>query len=189
MFPGKLHISFVAFILLLSFVDGLDLKNYDSNSCIFIGCGCDQEQIKCPANKSDSSFHMFPKRSLYKLTRSNLSLDLSNNNLDKLPDDRFAHMSFFKINMSSNQIGHISFYAFRDIKGLKVLDLSNNFLVDLNRQHFVYFENSLKTLILEKNHLFQLDKFHISNSLETLKTLENLNLGNNDLEELPDLTR
>lgn len=191
MFFGRLHLL-VSIVLVsqLSVAWGLEIMNYDSNSCIFIGCSCDDRaQIKCPANKSDSPFHMFPKRSLYKLTQMNLSLDLSNNKLDKLPDDRFAHMNFFKINMSANQIRHISPYAFRDIKGLRVLDLTSNLLRDVNPQHFTHFSNSLRTLILEKNQLHQLDKFHISNAIGTLKVLENLNLANNGLEELPDLTR
>jgi Leucine-rich repeat (LRR) protein len=164
-------------------------KSYDSESCLFIGCSCGIDKIKCPASRLDLSFTMFPKRSLYKISSKNITLDLSENSIKLLPDDRFAHLNLFKLNLSANQIDTISTYSFRDIGDLKILDLSNNRLSDLRVETLIYFERKLQTIILEGNYLYRMDRIHLGNAISRLEKLENLNLAFNDLRNLPNLTK
>jgi len=123
------------------------------------------------------------------ISSENISLDLSENRLKLLPDDRFAHLKFFKLNLSSNHIETISTYSFRDIGDLKILDLSNNRLCELRAEYLTYLKKMLQTIILERNFLYQMDQVYLGEALNKLSKLENLNLAFNDLKNLPDLTR
>lgn len=162
---------------------------YESGSCMFIGCSCNYDQIKCPASDSDRRFTMFPKRSEYDMTDRNVTLDLSENSIELIPDDRFSHLKFYKINMSSNYISRISTYSFRDIRDLSILDLSSNLLYDITAESMVYFKKTLRTLILENNMLFKMDQFHLSNAMEKLGNIANLNLARNGLIDMPTLNK
>jgi Leucine-rich repeat (LRR) protein len=187
-----------------------------AKECIFIGCMCVRETIKCPVGREigcDSGgggdggnlmLSMFPKRRLiYNDISSsssssslsslqvarNLTIDLSRNLLEMIPDDRFAGLDVFKINLAHNRIARISPDAFRDIARLIHLDMSSNRLRTLYLNLFYTCETSLRTLKLSDNLLGDMETTRFSIVFAKLKALRELDLSNNRLVYLPNLRR
>ena len=178
-------------VLLLLMFSPAGTEALTNEPCVYIGCHCNQNQIKCTNNLTTNKFVMFPKRSLIDeaaLVNMNVSFDLSENNVKFIPDDRFAGLKMRVANLSSNHINTLSPDAFRDVQTLQIVDLSNNFVFHLDASTFIPVESLLVTLILESNYLAQMDPERLSGTLSRLHRLEHLNLARNQLVYMPDLT-
>jgi Leucine-rich repeat (LRR) protein len=164
-----------------------------SSSCIFIGCSCSKDRIKCPADTTsldyDTRLTMFPKRYIGKAYANNITLLLSDNHLEMIPDDRFAGLDITRIDLSNNRIFKLSAYTFRDIAKLEELDLNTNLINYLNSNLFEPVEASLQSLNLEQNSLNEMETSRLSSAFQNLKKLKNLNLAKNKLVYIPNLTK
>jgi Leucine-rich repeat (LRR) protein len=159
-----------------------------SSKCLFYGCLCNNNDIICPSTDSTSKFTMFPKRHLlvnFLSSRSRISLDLSFNFLESIPDDRFAFINFIKVNISNNHLYRLSPDAFRDIIRLDILDLSNNRIDYINIETFKPLVKSLNTFFIQFNQLVNMEASRLSNILNELKNLKILDLSHNRLMYLP----
>jgi Leucine-rich repeat (LRR) protein len=168
-------------------------KRQPSNvySCIFIGCSCSKNKIKCPSDSERDAglLFMFPKRNIIieNYPYNELHIDLANNILEMIPDDRFAGLEIKKLDLSNNHIQRLSASTFRDVAKLNSLILTNNFLNYLNINTFVVVEEMLVELRLENNFLNQMESTKLSQVFTSLKRLEDLYLDNNKLYYMPNL--
>ncbi len=141
----------------------LDLIQKDqtkNSSCIFIDCYCGAEESE-DTNEGEYDYQNaintydvtcneariysnkeFPLRDILQMHRSNYinSLLMSQIELKYVPPDRFANLSIFSFDLSSNQISSLSDDAFRGIIKLEDLDLSRNKLDSLNQVRFVFLQ-------------------------------------------------
>jgi len=160
-----------------------------NNKCIFIGCSCNNDVIKCPSDNHEK-LGMFPKRNIDQLIISrNVSLILKNNYLEMIPDDRLAYLDINKLDLSNNRIMKLSSEAFRDVTKVEELNLANNQLRHLNPNVFRPLEKCLVTLNVENNYFNELDSTRFSEVFLKLKELKNLYLANNRLSSLPNLSK
>lgn len=158
--------------------------------CIFLGCSCIKDKIRCPAdNSADSYLTMFPKRQIGKTYSHNITIEINDNRLEMVPDDRFAGLDVHKIDLSTNLIYKLSPDTFRDITRLIVLDLSVNKLTYLNSNTFYPIENSLLSLNLKNNYLNDMEATRLGNVLSKLSKLQELILSRNRLSYAPNLTQ
>jgi Leucine-rich repeat (LRR) protein len=152
-------------------------------NCIFIGCRCELNLIKCPSPDLDPApMSMFPKRTFilhHTFNKTNLTIDLSANNLDFVPDDRFAQLDIHSLTLSANKLTKLSPDTFRDVLRLMKLDLSNNRLKLLNSVMFNPLASSLHTLNLSRNFLSEMEPARLTNLFAKLKKLKNLRLNQN----------
>lgn len=115
------------------------------------------------------------------------SINLSNQNLTKIPDEVYSHRHLRKLNLSGNKITNIS-SQIAQLKRLKVLNLSNNNLTQLHAGVFKL--PNLETLIISENKIKTLPQ-QIA-TLTELKVLiaYNNKLSDTNLDRLPlSLTR
>ena len=162
--------------------------NSNKKTCLFIGCVCQRELIKCPWDTS-TPLSMFPKRRDEKSTHRNLTLDLSSNRLELVPDDRFAELSMHTLDLSRNLIYRMSPDTFRDIDRLVRLDLSQNYLKSLPARLFEPVQHTLADLALSKNYLGDMETSRLTKVFEMTTALRRLDLSRNYLYYLPDLSR
>ena len=118
----------------------------------------------------------------------NLSIDLSSNRLEMVPDDRFAELDVNVLNLSHNQLTRISPDAFRDLLRLSSLSLAHNRLRSLSMALFGPVNDSLEFLELGNNQLGEMETVRLSNVFARLSNLKRLELAANRLNDLPDLT-
>ncbi len=162
-----------------------------NSNCLFYGCNCDKNTIKCPSDDNSMKLAMFPKRhflSNYYLNQNRISLDISHNSLETIPDDRFAFVDFICLNFSNNILSKISPDAFRDINKLNTLDLSHNKINYLNLETFKPLIDSLINLQMEFNQLHNMETSRLSIILKSFKKLENLDISQNQLVYLPQIS-
>lgn len=166
------------------------LKRYANNPCIFIGCACQRERIRCPVDPNPLT--MFPKRRILDMKdrqlERNLTINLSSNRLEMLPDDRFADLDVNSLDLSSNQISRISPDAFRDLIRLSSISLSRNRLRTLSASLFGPVKMSLETLELAENQLGEMETSRLTNVFTRLTQLRKLDLSSNRLVDPPDLS-
>ena len=105
------------------------------------------------------------------------NLDLSGNELEKLPKEIFELKNLQGLNLSENKLNELPKEIF-ELKNLQSLDLSGNKLNELPEEIFQL--KNLQSLNLRKNRLEKLSK-----EIGELKNLQNLDLRRNELEELP----
>ena len=165
-----------------------------STKCIFIGCACSAKNvITCPLLEPDESPYrltMFPKRyNGNKQPLANITLDLAGNQLEKIPDDRFAGLDMFSLDLSRNQIFKLSPEMFRDIKRLETLDLRQNQLKFLSVRVFEPIKACLSTLSLDENSLYDMQTSMLSRVFADFPGLRHLHLSKNRLVHIPNLTR
>ena len=172
-------IHFLLFIVIINFINSVSvvkirknsagISNNSTQNCLFIGCLCTFNYIKCPAGYNDqesSSIYdysnkltMFPKRTNFyssNLKLNNLTINLRDNYLEMIPDDRFSGLGLLKLDLSNNSIYKLSTFVFRDMTRLDILDLSHNKVSYLSSSIFSPIETSLHVLNLDTNCLNEL---------------------------------
>ncbi|CAF0981398.1 unnamed protein product, partial [Brachionus calyciflorus] len=179
------------YLILLNFMSiGTKGNSGEYPNCIFLGCSCIKDTIRCPYDNSEDSFlTMFPKRRIGKTYSNSMTIDISSNGLEMVPDDRFAGLNVKKIDLSKNLIYKLSADTFRDIKTLKILDLSSNKLKYLNSNTFIPIESTLETLILNNNYLNEMETIRLVNVILKLNNLKNLEITKNRLIYVPNLIK
>lgn len=182
----------MCFVIFLSFLLHVQtekaVSDLLSSKCLFYGCYCNYNEIKCPSNETSNKLTMFPKRHLllnFSTSGIRISLDMSYNFLESIPDDRFAFNNFIKVNLSNNRLFRLSPGTFRDIIKLDILDLSKNKIDYLSIETFKPLANSLTTFLIQVNQLFGMETSRLSNILNELKKLKNLDVSHNQLTSLP----
>lgn len=104
-------------------------------------------------------------------------LDLSRNNIKRLPDNSFNVFKVLKdLNLNFNHIQRLNDSALNGLGKLESLDLRNNFIRDIGPKSFSNL-TSLKQLLLAGNYIANLSKGHFESS----KKLEQLDLSQNGL--------
>ncbi len=105
-------------------------------------------------------------------------LDLSNQNLREVPEaiKQFVHLQELKL--SDNKIIHLD-NAFDGLKYLEFVELSGNWIQEIDFSIFSDSKDRLKELYLRDNQIYVIDS-----SINTLHALERLNLGNNRIESI-----
>lgn len=127
-------------------------------------------------------------------------LDLSNNNLDKFPNEILNLKNLKKLNLSNNKISTLPINIDR-LKRLENLDLSNNKITsiysnfcNLEKLHTLILNNNkIKSLPSQINQLKRLKKISISSNklknlpagISYLSNLESLNISNNVFDSFP----
>ena len=164
------------------------------DECIFLGCSCSNSRIRCPSENATITaallkMSMFPKRRIGINFELNLTIDLSQNDLQQVPDDRFAGLDIRLLNFSGNRILKLSPDTFRDVARLNELDLSANKLKFLQNTMFVPIEASLLSLKLDFNLLSDMEPMRLASVFWKLNRLRNLSLAQNRLFFLPNLSR
>lgn len=106
-------------------------------------------------------------------------MNLSNNNIDDLPRNVFQNQDLDVLRLCHNKLHAIPFQVFAPMQNLRLLDLSNNFIVTI-LDHFFKFNRYIEELLLNNNNIAKLT----SNALADLTVLRRLDLSNNSLESV-----
>lgn len=127
-------------------------------------------------------------------------IDLSNKNLDKIPDEIFSYENLQKLILRNNKIKAIP-KEITSLKRLRMIDLSNNRIDILYAKFFsltnleaIYLnQNNLKSIPIQITQLKNLRRISLSgNKIKSLpkefaelSNLEFLNISNNQFDEFP----
>lgn len=137
---------------------------------------------------------MFPKRRIDGVggggggAVANLTIDLSSNRLEMVPDDRFADLDVYTLNLSSNALVRLSPDAFRDTLRLVRVDLAHNRLRTIAAAALAAVADSLEVLVVAGNQLGEMETTRLGNVFARLGALRHLDLSRNGLYDLPDLS-
>lgn len=131
------------------------------------GCGMSVRQNPGNNNTNSSAINGAP------IIQNNNKLDLSNQNLTKVPDYVFNMTNLEELNISHNQITGAIQSQINQLKNLKVLDASNNLMTGVPAE--VGQLTNLQTLDLSNNKLTGLP-----NELGNLKNLQTFNISGNN---------
>ncbi|XP_018332273.1 leucine-rich repeat-containing protein 15-like [Agrilus planipennis] len=111
-------------------------------------------------------------------------LNLSSNSLKKIPSYAFKSLKNLKgLILSNNFLNKIETDTFKDLSSLETLDLSNNTFKNLNEIPLCEISN-LKTLRLPNNHLEDIS----SSCLTSMDSIETLDLKFNKIKHLPNFS-
>ena len=110
-------------------------------------------------------------------TKSNNILNLSNQNLKKVPDDVFTQTNLEELNVSNNQLTGALQAEIRKLQNLRVLNASNNLMTGVPAE--IGQLQNLEVLNLSNNKLTGLP-----NELGNLKNLKTLNISGNNYSEV-----
>ncbi len=110
------------------------------------------------------------------------SINLSNQNLTKIPDEVYSYHHLRKLNLSGNKITNISSQIVQ-LKRLKVLNLSNNNFTQLHAGIFKL--PSLEILIISENNIKTLPQQIATLTKLKILVAYNNKLSDNNLELLP----
>lgn len=160
--------------------------------CIYLGCSCLDNLIKCPGGSGVEfpyKMSMFPKRRVGNNYLPNLTIDLSHNMLEQVPDDRFAGLDAITLNLSHNAIGKISPDSLRDMHRLVDLDLSFNRIKFISTNVFLPVKPTLATLNLSSNDLYDMEPARLASVFLKLHALRHLSLAQNNLYFLPPMSQ
>ncbi|XP_046400413.1 chaoptin-like [Ischnura elegans] len=117
-----------------------------------------------------------------KINSFQLHLDLSKNELTRIPEDAFSHMEhLWKLNISFNRISNLPSHLFQSNKRLKTLDLSNNLISNIS-ETFLRDNTELQCFNISSNNIETLGK----NFFDGLLNLREIDLSNNTIEYLPE---
>jgi Leucine-rich repeat (LRR) protein len=205
------------FSLIILFLSSLLLaqRSMQSNgdtsdmNCVFKGCSCGSDaEAEINSNEDDDTIspysitydiickhtrplNAFPERDHSKRYSHQINtLDIIGNEITEIPDDRFSGLDIATADFSRNKISHTSPNAFRGIRKLDVLDLSNNELESLSEETFRPIQSSLIVLKLIHNKLgFTPSRDELSSTFESFKNLKSLSLQSNHIKNLFDLSR
>lgn len=126
--------------------------------------------------KSDASVPIIAESNPAEAPQLSNTLDLSNQNLQKVPDTVFSKTNLEVLNISYNQLTGAAQGEIRKLQNLQVLDLSNNSMTGVPAE-IGQLEN-LEVLDLSNNSLTGLP-----NQLGNLKNLKVLNISGNNYSE------
>jgi hypothetical protein len=159
----------------------------DSNMCILIGCSCyfgiNQTLITVLCKKQ--SFTEIPTRFPSIPHNTNLInlIDISDNQIESIPDGSFDGFKLEILDLSTNQINSLFDNSFYNVNDLKQLNLASNNLQEINSYAFNPLKHSLSELFLNLNKLSSSD--NTIAAFSRLHHLEHLDISNNELEILP----
>ncbi|XP_078530048.1 leucine-rich repeat-containing G-protein coupled receptor 5 [Lissotriton helveticus] len=140
-------------------------------------CYCEWDGALLRVDCSDRGLSALP-RNLSALTSY---LDLSMNNITKLPVNAFHNLRFLKeLRLAGNDLKYIPKVAFAGLSRLKELMLQNNELREVPNEVFLGL-HSLQSLRLDANHINMLQP----NCFDGLISLRHLWLDDNSLTEIP----
>ncbi len=105
-------------------------------------------------------------------------LSLSNNKISFINSKFFSNLELKYLDLSFNRI--ISLLGFEKFKLLEELNLSNNYIGDEQLNYLTYL-TKLKTINLSNNNLRSEE---VKNLIYKIKTLQKINLANNNIEQL-----
>ena len=105
-------------------------------------------------------------------------LSLSNNKISFINSKFFSNLELKYLDLSFNRI--ISLLGFEKFKLLEELNLSNNYIGDEQLNHLTYL-TKLKSINLSNNNLRSEE---VKNIIYKIKTLQKINLANNNIEQL-----
>ena len=105
-------------------------------------------------------------------------LSLSNNKISFINSKFFSNLQLKYLDLSFNRI--ISLQGFEKFKLLEELNLSNNYIGDEQLNYLTYL-TKLKTINLSNNNLRSEE---VKNLIYKIKTLQKINLANNNIEQL-----
>lgn len=113
-------------------------------------------------------------------------LNIAYNHIERLPEYIFVNNSYRnlkKLFLHENKISNISMHAFRGLKFLRIVDMSDNRISAIDPYTFKS-NPRLQKLILVRNHISfdRLQTFLVSHSIETLI------LSNNRIDQIHELT-
>jgi Leucine-rich repeat (LRR) protein len=140
---------------------------------LFSGCGISGQQNQTNVSSTGTGNNGSESNTIPK----NKKLDLSNQNLTKVPDSVFNQTNLEELNLSSNQLTGAIQAEIRHLQNLKVLNLSNNILTGVPAE--VGQLQNLQILDLSNNQLTGLPY-----ELGNLKNLKTLNISGNNYSSL-----
>ncbi|XP_071622988.1 leucine-rich repeat-containing G-protein coupled receptor 5 isoform X8 [Heliangelus exortis] len=144
-------------------------------------CRCEQEGVLLRADCSDLGLTAVPAN----LSVFTSYLDLSMNNITKLPSNRVHNLRFLEeLRLAGNGLTSIPKGAFAGLFSLKVLMLQNNQLRQVPTEALQNLHN-LQSLHLHNNRIYSLGK----KCFDGLHSLETLDLNYNSLDEFPTAIR
>uniref|UniRef100_A0A8C4R9V2 Adhesion molecule with Ig-like domain 3 n=1 Tax=Eptatretus burgeri TaxID=7764 RepID=A0A8C4R9V2_EPTBU len=110
-----------------------------------------------------------------------VTLDLSHNSIDQLPDGWAVDLRHLKIlNLRKNRLKRLNAFSLVGLNGLRLLDVSSNHLVSLDKDAFVGMQE-LEELLLYDNMLTSIEQ----DTLLALSSLDKLYLSHNQLQTFP----
>ncbi|XP_062991064.1 leucine-rich repeat-containing G-protein coupled receptor 5 [Elgaria multicarinata webbii] len=140
-------------------------------------CHCEQDGMLLRVDCSDLGLAGVPAN----LSVFTSYLDLSMNNISKLPSDSLHNLRFLEeLRLAGNGLTHIPKGAFAGLFSLKVLMLQNNLLRQIPNEALQNLR-SLQSLRLDANHI----SFVPPNCFSGLVSLRHLWLDDNALTEIP----
>uniref|UniRef100_A0A674JTL0 Leucine rich repeat containing G protein-coupled receptor 5 n=1 Tax=Terrapene triunguis TaxID=2587831 RepID=A0A674JTL0_9SAUR len=144
-------------------------------------CQCEQDGMLLRADCSDRGLTAVPTN----LSLFTSYLDLSMNNITKLPSNPLHNLRFLEeLRLAGNGLTYIPRGAFAGLFSLKVLMLQNNQLKQVPTEALQNLR-SLQSLHLHNNRIYSLGK----KCFDGLHSLETLDLNYNSLDEFPTAIR
>ncbi|KAF5294584.1 hypothetical protein FQA39_LY13343 [Lamprigera yunnana] len=114
------------------------------------------------------------------------SLDVSYNNIERLPDYVFWNNSFRnvkKLSLQQNRISNISLNAFKGVRSIREIDLSDNLITSIDPYLFKTNTHFQKLIIMNNSIKFdRLQTFLLSSSLQYLV------MSNNNIDQIYEVT-
>lgn len=212
----KFRFVLILFVLLLSIfkLSYQDiLQDSDSSTCIFNGCECAIDDNNNGGTIScEDDFIDFPKRQEnYKLESVKYEKIEIAAKINTIPDDRFEGLFIEELIFPGNDINKIGKNAFKGLKGVTTIDLSENCLgcVDgeskptgnedsskeihitsslIDPTTFDSIKNSIKVIRLSKNKLNKISFADLNRLFQNLDELRTLELSSNSLKNMPNLS-
>ncbi|XP_042323452.1 leucine-rich repeat-containing G-protein coupled receptor 5 isoform X3 [Sceloporus undulatus] len=140
-------------------------------------CHCEQDGMLWRVDCADLGLRGFPAN----LSAFTSFLDLSMNNISKLPSNLMHNLRFLEeLRLAGNGLTHVPKGAFAGLFSLKVLMLQNNLLRQVPSEALQNLR-SLQSLRLDANHI----SFVPPNCFSGLVSLRHLWLDDNSLTEIP----
>jgi len=131
----------------------------------------------CRQKNIDNQDALIDKTQLTEEPQTNKKLDLSNQNLQKIPEYVFSQKDLEELDVSKNQLNGAIQAEIRHLQNLKVIDASDNQMTGIPAE--IGQLNNLQTLDLSDNQLTGLPY-----ELGNLQNLKILNISGNNYSEL-----